>query len=882
MRNLPVVLCSMLCAASAVTSTQSRDIVPLVGTADSGAADDAPLSLEQGSTLWFVELASPPSADGTSPVSLNREEVDFHRQAAAAGVRYQRGRRFNSLWNGVTVRAGITDISKLRAIPGVQAVYPVSLVKPAQIETPSAPAPELATALAMTGADVAHSELGLSGAGVRVAVIDSGIDYDHPDLGGCFGPGCRVAKGYDLVGNAFNPDDDSPSFNPVATPDPLPDDCDGHGTHVSGIIGASGGITGVAPGVTFHAYRVFGCEGPTSADILLEAMELAFHSGADIINMSVGLPFEWPQHPIAKAATRLVRLGVVVVTSGGNEGTAGLYATSAPGVGADVIAVASVDNTHANLATFTVSPDGRQIGYTPATGAPPPPLEGTLPIARTGTTTSPDDACTALPAGSLDGYIALVRRGTCGFAIKAANAQAAGAAGVVIYNNATGRLNITVEGVPPITIPVVTITADDGAEIDSRVAAGGAELTWTSTVISEAQGTAGLVSSFSSFGTAPDLSLKPDIAAPGGSVRSTLPLELGGYGTISGTSMASPHVAGAVALMLEAQPRTRPKEVMTRLQNSARPVLLSNAPNLAFYNSVHRQGAGLLAVDAAITSERLVTPSKLALGEIESGSVSRVLRISADAVAGRRRAARQRRACCEDAVTYTLGHDPALATGPNTFTPTLTASFATVEFSSPSVTVSANRHASDERVLVTITPPENAAARLFGGYITLTPDDGSAVLRVPYSGYNGDYQAIGALTPTAAGLPWLTRANDEGQLVNQPDGATFTMVGDDVPFILFHLDHPVRALKMEVVEVGTGRSFQFATEDEFVSRNTTPTSVFGFAWDGTTTRRAGGRSRTVPNGTYRIDVWVLKALGDPSNPDHVEHWSSPEITIARP
>src|SRR5204862_58319 len=84
---------------------------------------------------------------------------------------------------------------------------------------------------------VPHSDLGLTGRGVRVAVMDTGIDFDHPDLGGCFGRGCRVEKGYDFVGDAFNGDD----LSPIVAPDPIPDDCNGHGTHVAGIIGAHGG-----------------------------------------------------------------------------------------------------------------------------------------------------------------------------------------------------------------------------------------------------------------------------------------------------------------------------------------------------------------------------------------------------------------------------------------------------------------------------------------------------------------------------------------------------------------------------------------------------------------------------------------------------------------
>ena len=115
----------------------------------------------------------------------------------------------------------------------------------------------------------------------------------------------------------------------------------------------------------FHAYRVFGCEGSTTADIMLAAMEMALDDGADVLNMSIGSASQWPQYPTAKAADRLVKQGVVVVASIGNEGALGLYAASAPGIGKNVIGVASFDNTHANLASFTISPDDRGSDTSP-------------------------------------------------------------------------------------------------------------------------------------------------------------------------------------------------------------------------------------------------------------------------------------------------------------------------------------------------------------------------------------------------------------------------------------------------------------------------------------------------------------------------------------
>ena len=111
-------------------------------------------------------------------------------------------------------------------------------------------------------------------------------------------------------------------------------------------------------------------------------------------------------------------------------------------------------------------------------------------------------------------------------------------------------------------------------------------------------------------------------------MRSTIPIEQGSFGNVSGTSMASPHVAGAVALLLEARPDTEPAEVQARLQNSAQPHLWWGDPTLGFLDNVHRQGAGMLTIDDAIEADAVVTPSSLALGELETtGPASRLLHI---------------------------------------------------------------------------------------------------------------------------------------------------------------------------------------------------------------------------------------------------------------
>jgi len=173
---------------------------------------------------------------------------------------------------------------------------------------------------------------------------------------------------------------------------------------------------------------------------------------------------------------------------------------------------------------------------------------------------------------------------------------------------------------------------------------------------------------------------------------------------------------------------------------------------------------------------------------------------------------------------------------------------------------------------------------LYGGYIVLTAQGSGVVHRVPYAGFKGDYQSTVVLTPTANGFPWLAQRVGSSY-VNQPAGGTYTMVGTDVPYFLMHLDHLSRRIRLEAFDAVTGKSWHRVSDDEFVTRNSTPGGFFAFTWDGTTFAGKGknaSQQYTVPNGQYVVKVSVLKALGDESNPAHWETWTSNVITIARP
>jgi subtilisin family serine protease len=890
-------LAALALAAGGITSqglaaqgATSGTIDPIAPVHEIPASVDTTLVNETKGS-WFVELESAPASSGTDARTLTAERQEFRAAAEDAGVDYSVRRTFHTLFNGYSIDMDSAELGKLQRTEGVKAIYPMTRIEIP--ETRAGNEPDMATALGMTGADVAQNELGLTGEGVKVAVMDTGIDIDHPDLGGPGFPNDRVVAGYDLVGDDYNANSSDPDRR-VPHPDAVPDDCQGHGTHVAGIVGANAegradGITGVAPDVTFGAYRVFGCEGSTDADIMIAAMERALADDMDVLNMSIGSAYSWPSYPTATASDRLVDRGMVVVASIGNSGASGLYSAGAPGLGENVIGVASFDNTHVTALSAIANPSGTAVPYLGLGNVADAPTEGTTdPLVDAGT------VCPSVGVpleADVAGKTALIARGACTFEEKYKTAFDAGATAVVIYNSSPGLFSGG--GVVDRGIPGVGISQADGQALVAELAAGTeVTLTWTDDEASSPSPTGGLISSFSSYGLSPDLALKPDLGAPGGNINSTLPLEQGGHGVNSGTSMASPHVAGAVALLLEAKPNLRAWQVRDILQNSADPADWSGAPGAGYVENAHRQGAGMLDVPGAVQAGASVRPAKLALGEnSRTGTKTKWVTV---------------RNTTRETVTYTLSHTPALATQGNTFAPSFADTYADVSFSRESVTLRPGRSGV---VGVTVTAPEatDADQLIYGGYVVVTADDGTAY-SVPYAGYAGDYQAIDPITPivsadgtVVADLPSvgtitacaefivLDCIDPQADYELKPDGGTYTLgtVGGlpDVPYTLVHFHHQVEKLRVTVHDAETGRPVDYrgayAVDVTGAERNETAGGFTAYAWDGSYTTLRGD-TKTAPDGDYVLSLKALKAGGEPWNPEHWESWTSPTITIDRP
>ncbi|KLU82745.1 minor extracellular protease vpr [Magnaporthiopsis poae ATCC 64411] len=317
-----------------------------------------------------------------------------------------------------------------------------------------------------------HAE-GFTGKGIRISIVDSGVDYTHPDLGGCFGPGCKVSYGYDLIG------DDLANF-PKPDPDPM-EACFGHGTHISGIIGANSnylGFQGVAPDAELGMFRALTCLGGSSNEILMAAFNMAFDAGSDIITSSTGILGGWEDDPWSLTATRIAAAGVPILIAAGNDGENGMAQSSNPAAGRGVASVASVDNTDiprvfpAGSYQVDGSDGAEQFPYQTAAYVPMGNL--TLPLVivkdQSGAML---DACDALPDSvpSLDGVIALIGAGSCTIAEASVNVVAKGGKHMIqAYSD---------DSPPPFWFPedfgmlgVATTTASQGKKWAATFAAG--------------------------------------------------------------------------------------------------------------------------------------------------------------------------------------------------------------------------------------------------------------------------------------------------------------------------------------------------------------------------------------------------------------------------
>ncbi|KAH8887981.1 subtilisin-like protein [Thozetella sp. PMI_491] len=393
----------------------------------------------------------------------------------------------------------------------------------------------------MTGVDTVHS-MGIYGKGVKIAVVDSGIDWLHPALGGGIGPGYTVLSGYDYVGDGTWPDAGE------REPDEDASDMIGHGTFVSGVIaGKNDWFTGVAPEATLLAYKVFSRASTTREDVIIEAFLDAYQAGVDIITASISSPSGFSEDAWAVVADRIVDAGIVVTTSAGNLGANGPFYGGSAGSGKNVLAVGSVETYISGRRSIdlTFSLNGTtstdRMAYD---GNWPYGLENLLIV-------DVDDGCTPLPRSmpSLANVLVLLRNGSCNGSDKAANLLPFSPQYVLFYEPAQPG-NTSYTKLSYSQLPYTSLKTDKAEIIVAAIKAGASvtasvEQKW----VGEPRQGGGYPSNFSSWASTYDLKLKPDIVAPGDEVTGPFWIN-DDFTSTSGTSFSCPYVAGVAALYI--------------------------------------------------------------------------------------------------------------------------------------------------------------------------------------------------------------------------------------------------------------------------------------------------------------------------------------------
>ncbi|KAI8631764.1 minor extracellular protease vpr [Xylariaceae sp. FL1651] len=479
-----------------------------------------------------------------------------------------------------------------------------------------------------TGVDKLHAA-GILGQGVKVGVVDSGIWYPHPALGGGFGPGFKVAGGWDFAGDSTNPNaPKQPDADPLDTPDV------GHGTHVAGIVaGVSDNFVGVAPNATLYAYKVFAAYEGTDEATLIDAWLRAYDEGMDVITTSISSLDGWSQNPSAVVVGRIARSGVVMTFSAGNNGQDGPFYGADAASSPDVLAVASVEAAVAPASPYqlTITLNGvsntTTSGYLSSDGEFPVEVKDWPVVPLNLDPENIADACEPYPAGTrnLTGVIPLVRRGGCDFTTKQQMLQALGATYVFCYND---DRPITTPGTTDPGSLLVIIPAETGHAIIKAVVAGAnvtADFSNPGGEIGIPNLDAGNTPNFfSSWASTYDLQLKPDIGAPGGDIFSTWPED--SYMVQSGTSMAAPYIAGIAALYISAlggRSQHGPNfaaEFNRRVVAAGLSLVWFNntVKNPNFFAPPMQMGGGLVNAPKVLYSETTVDTVKFALNDTQN------------------------------------------------------------------------------------------------------------------------------------------------------------------------------------------------------------------------------------------------------------------------
>lgn len=548
-----------------------------------------------------------------------------------------------------------------------------------------------------------------AGAGMKVGIIDSGIDQKHPFLQP--NNNMKAPDGYPKGDKNFTSDkvivakvyNQNPKLSAQAV--------DSHGTHVAGTVAGKAGtmptlgdkpLSGVAPGAYLGNYNVFpGDVADAKSLFIAKAVEEAVEDGMDVLNLSLGGTPHKGADLLDMAVNAAVDAGVVVAISVGNEGP-GYHTVGSPGTAEKVITVAATTNsrTFAMLLKNPALPEGQTVATTgTGKGEVKSQLSGEYSV-WSDYSGGDNKACTPVSGKPLEGKMALIQRGNCTFAEKINNAAAAGAVVAIIYQSEGVDEPIPMSSDDAL-IPAVMIGNEAGKALVKWSGSKEVTITYPPTEIAA---TPNLLANFSSWGPTPNYTLKPDVAAPGVNIYSSV--VGGGYELYQGTSMASPHVAGSAAILLAYSKAEKlgwgPAEVKAALMGTAGNLAGSVLPDTDVSDPL-KVGAGLIDLGRAMNAPAMAFPSSLSFGLVRPiGNQTYQLSFTLKNPTGKK-------------VDYTLSTDGNLRLGKTT---------ASLDPNGETVikvdVVNRGSHAGNN----------NGAAEFKAGYITVLSADGS--IRVPY------------------------------------------------------------------------------------------------------------------------------------------------------
>ncbi|MBC6468631.1 S8 family serine peptidase [Actinomadura alba] len=519
----------------------------------------------------IIELDTAPGARAA--------QLDLSGSARKAGVALRTTRRFSRLVSAVAATVPARQLGKVRALPGVKAVHPDLPMKATTDENISLiGAPDLWRRKDPAGHDV-------TGSGVTVAVLDTGVDATHPDLAG------KVVGGHDFVNGDSDPTDDN-----------------AHGTHVAGIIAQT------APGASLTSYKVLDAGGGGYESDIIAGLEAAVDPAnphrADVVNMSLGGPGDGTD-PLGQAATRAAESGVAVIAAAGNSGP-GAETIGTPAAADGVVAVgASFSGIRMPAARLAKTGEELQTTRVLYSASPPAkPLTGTLVDVGQGEPADFDRVGDV--RGKVVAYSGFPDQPSWYDILRAREAEKRGAIAALMYSGGSAGPQVTARsGAQPATPS--TLASGDDLRMDKIVVLGVEETQWAALGRLSAPGKVQItvtgkdvtdqIADFSSRGPTSRYTLKPDVVAPGVEIRSSVPKSLWDHGEyrMSGTSMASPHVAGAAALLRQ----LGTKNIQAALIGTAKP-LTGTGPAT--------QGAGRLDVTAAADASVTAQPPTISFG----------------------------------------------------------------------------------------------------------------------------------------------------------------------------------------------------------------------------------------------------------------------------